>query len=65
MKIEEIYYLIPGKSFEDRLRRVYVDKEVPQMAEIMLAYGCIELYVLNGVDEPNVVPMIDTSTQQA
>ena len=32
------------------------------MAEIVLAYGCINLYVLHIVDEPNVVPMIDTST---
>ena len=32
------------------------------MAEIVLAYGCIDLYVLHGIDEPNVMPMIDTST---
>ena len=31
------------------------------MAEIVLAYGCIDLYVLHGIDEPNVMPMIDTS----
>ena len=65
MKIEEIYYLISGKSLEDRLRRVYVDKEVLQMAEIVFAYGCIDFYVLHGVDEPNFVPMIDTSAQEA
>ena len=65
MKIKEIYYLIPGKSLEDGLRRVYADKEVLQMAEIVLAYGCIDLYVWHGVDEPNVVPMIDTPTQEA
>ena len=35
------------------------------MAEIMLAYGCIVLYVLHGVDEPNVVPMIDISALEA
>ena len=58
MKIEEIYYLIPRKSLEDGLRRVYADKEVLQMAEIVLAYGCIDLYVLHGVDEHNVMPMI-------
>ena len=30
------------------------------MPEIVLAYGCIDLNVLHGVDEPNVMPMIDT-----
>ena len=65
MKIKEIYYLIPGKSLEDRLRRVYVDKEVLHMVEIVLAYECIDLYVLHGVDEPNVVPMIYTLAQEA
>ena len=40
---------------------MYANKEVLQMAEIVLAYGCINLYVLHGVNEPNVVPMIDTS----
>ena len=61
MKIKEIYYLIQGKSLDDGLRRVYADKEVLQMVEIVLAYGCIDLYVLHGVDEPKVVPMIYTS----
>ena len=60
MNIKEIYYLILGKSLEDGLRRVYVDKEVLQMAEIVLAYGCIDLYVLHGVNEPNVMSMIYT-----
>ena len=50
MKIKEIYYLILGKSLEDGLRRVYADKEVLQMVEIVLAYGCIDLYVLHWVD---------------
>ena len=35
------------------------------MVEIVLAYGCIDSYVLHGVDEPNVVLMIDTSAQEA
>ena len=35
------------------------------MAEIMLANGCIDLYVLHRVDEPNIVPMIDTLDQEA
>ena len=65
MKIEEIYYLIPGKSLEEGLRRVYAGKEVLQMAKIVLAYGCIDLYVLHGVDEPNVVLIINTTAQEA
>ena len=44
---------------------MYVDKEVQHMAEIVLAYGCIDLYVLDEVDELDVVPMIDTSAQEA
>ena len=28
MKIEEVYYLIPGKSLDEGLMRVYDDKEV-------------------------------------
>ena len=34
------------------------------MAEMVLAYGCIDLYVLHGVNEPNVVLIIDTPTQE-
>ena len=60
MKIEEIYYLIPGQSLEEGLRRVYADKEVLQMVDIVLENGCIDLFFLHGVNEPNIVPMIDT-----
>ena len=65
MKIEETYYLILGKNLKDGLRRVYADKENLHMAEILLTYGCIDLYALHGVDEHNVMPMIDTSAQKA
>ena len=44
---------------------MYAEKEVLHLAEIVLAYGCIDLYVLLGVDELNVVPMIDTSAQES
>ena len=50
MKIEEIYYLIIGKSLGEGLRRVYDDKEVLQMDEIVLENGCMDLYVLHGLD---------------
>ena len=44
MKIEEVYYLIPGKSLEKGLRRVYDDKEVLQMSEIVFGNRCIDLF---------------------
>ena len=59
MKIKEIYYLIRIKRLNEGLRRVYDDKEVLQMAEIVLENDCIDLYVLHGVDEPSIVSMID------
>ena len=61
MKIEKIYYLIQGKSLNGWLRRVYDDKEVLQMSEIVLGNRSIDLYLLHGVDEPKSVPMIDAT----
>ena len=61
MKIEEIYYLILGKSLEEGLKRVYDDKEVLQMSEIVLGNRCIDLYVLHGVDEPKIMSIIDAN----
>ena len=51
--------MIPSHILEEGLRRVYADKEGMQMTEIVLENGCIDLYVLHGVDEPNIMPMID------
>ena len=65
MKIEEIYYLISGESLEEGLKRVYADKEMLQITEIAFENGYIGLYVLHGVDERNIMPMIDTSSQEA
>ena len=61
MKIEEVYYLNQGKSLDEGLRRVYDDKEVLQMSEIVLRNRCIDLYVLHEVDEPKIVPMIEAN----
>ena len=61
VKIDEIYYLIPGKSLDEGLRRVYNDKEVLEMIDIVVANRFIDLYVLHGVDEPEIVPMIDAN----
>lgn len=50
--------MISGKSLEDGLRRIYIDKEVLEMTEILLANNrYIDLYVFHGVDEPNIVHM--------
>ena len=44
MKIEEVYYLIPCKSLDKGLRRVYDDKEVLQMSEIVF-WKYVHLFV--------------------
>ncbi|KNA09920.1 hypothetical protein SOVF_149160 [Spinacia oleracea] len=54
-KVEEIYYLLPNKGLKDGLMRVYTDKEVLEMAEVVLKYRSIELFVLHGVDQPVVL----------
>ena len=65
MKIKKIYYLISSLSLEEGLMRVYANKEMLQIAKIVLTNGCIDLHVLHGVDEPNIVPIIDSSSQEA
>lgn len=54
-KIEMIYYLKPGCSLDDGLKRVYDDAEVRTMTEIVEKSRSIDLFVLHGVDEPDVV----------
>ena len=61
MKIEEVYYLILGQILDEGLRRVYCDKEVLQMSEIVLGNRCIDLYVLHEVYEPKIMPMIEAN----
>ena len=58
MKIDEINYLIPGRSLDKGLKRVYNDKEVLEMADIVAKNMFIDLYVVHGVDEPKFVPLI-------
>ena len=61
MKIDEIYYLIPSKSLDEGLRRVYNDKDVLEMTDIVAANMFIDLYVVHEVDEPKFVPLIGAS----
>ncbi|XP_056690232.1 uncharacterized protein [Spinacia oleracea] len=46
--IEGLYYLIPGQSLANGLRKVYKDEEVLKLAELVLKYRCVELYVFHG-----------------
>ncbi|KAK9732443.1 hypothetical protein RND81_04G000600 [Saponaria officinalis] len=54
-KINRIYYLLPGKSLEEGLRKVYNDKEVLEMIDIVAKNKVIDLYVEHGVDQPVIL----------
>ena len=64
MKIDEIYYLILGKILDEGLKRVYDDKEVLEMVDIVVANRFIDLYVVHGVDKEKFVPLISASGQE-
>ncbi|KAL2902675.1 Mediator of RNA polymerase II transcription subunit 13, partial [Bienertia sinuspersici] len=53
-KIVEIYYLMPHSTLDEGLKRVYNDKEV-LMAEVVLKHKALDLYVVHGVDLPEVI----------
>ncbi|KNA06637.1 hypothetical protein SOVF_179230 [Spinacia oleracea] len=63
-KIEQVFYLVPGKNMNNGLRRVYSDTEVLEMTAFAKKNRCIDLYVLHGVDTPVVLP-IDPAELQA
>ncbi|KAL2900434.1 Nascent polypeptide-associated complex subunit alpha muscle-specific form [Bienertia sinuspersici] len=46
--IEGLYYLIPGLSLDEGLRKVYDDDEVRKMGELVVETRCIQLYVIHG-----------------
>ncbi|XP_056698605.1 extensin-like [Spinacia oleracea] len=48
-------------TLENGLRRVYTDKEVREMTTVAKMISCLEVYVLHGVDEPDLIPI--TSAQ--
>ncbi|CAH9121765.1 unnamed protein product [Cuscuta epithymum] len=56
--IDEIYYLITGLSLDKGLRRVYNDKEVLQMSEIVLKARSLKMYVVHGLDQAELVVML-------
>ncbi|KAL2892234.1 CREB-binding protein [Bienertia sinuspersici] len=54
-KIVEIYYLMPHSTLDEGLKRVYNDKEVLEMAEVVLKHKALDLYVVHGVDLLEVI----------
>ncbi|KAL2894560.1 Mediator of RNA polymerase II transcription subunit 13 [Bienertia sinuspersici] len=54
-KIVEIYYLMPHSTLDEGLKRVYNDKEGLEMAEVVLKHKALDLYVVHGVDLPEVI----------
>uniref|UniRef100_A0A803MM43 PB1-like domain-containing protein n=1 Tax=Chenopodium quinoa TaxID=63459 RepID=A0A803MM43_CHEQI len=61
--IEGIYYLVPGLTLSDGLRRVYSDAEVLELSKLVIKFRCIEVYVLERVEHPVLNPL-DTPGKQ-
>ncbi|KAL2898930.1 Replicase polyprotein 1a [Bienertia sinuspersici] len=61
--IESIHYHIPGQGLESELRNVYSDAEVREMVEVALKYRLLILYVVHGVDEPELVPQLNICSE--
>ncbi|KAL2939828.1 Transposase for insertion sequence element IS1081 [Bienertia sinuspersici] len=51
-----MYYLVPGMSLENGLRKIIGDEEVLQMGEIAVKYRAVEVYLLHSEVEPNLSP---------
>ncbi|CAH9118432.1 unnamed protein product [Cuscuta epithymum] len=65
--IDEIFYLVPGLSLDKGLRKVYNDQEVQQMTEmteILLKVGPLDLYVLHGLDQAELLLMLPPNVNQ-
>ncbi|CAH9106999.1 unnamed protein product [Cuscuta epithymum] len=60
-RIEEIYYLVPGLPLDNGLRRVYNDREVLEMSEIVLKARSLDLYVVHGLDQAEQVIMLPST----
>ena len=56
-KISSILYLFPGKSLDEGLRKVYTDNEVRELIDIVMNSKVVELYVVYGTDNPEVIPL--------
>ncbi|KAL2900059.1 Glycine dehydrogenase, partial [Bienertia sinuspersici] len=53
-KIVKIYYLMPHSTLDEGVKRVYNEKEVLEMAEVVLRHKALDLYVVHGVDVPKI-----------
>lgn len=56
-RIEWFYYLVPGRSIEDRLRPLNSDIDVPKMMEDIRAESNIVVYVEHGVNKIDFDPV--------
>ncbi|KAL2923150.1 Ribosome maturation factor RimP, partial [Bienertia sinuspersici] len=54
--VKGMYYLVPGMSLENGLRKIIGDEEVLQMGEIAVKYRAVEVYLLHSEVEPNLSP---------
>uniref|UniRef100_A0A803L2T9 PB1-like domain-containing protein n=1 Tax=Chenopodium quinoa TaxID=63459 RepID=A0A803L2T9_CHEQI len=54
INIVALYYLVPGKSLADGLRKIAGDAEVLEMGEIVMKHRSIDVYVLHSDKEPQV-----------
>ena len=57
-----LYYCLFGLSLEHGLVRVYTDKEVMDFCKVGLDNGMVEVYMVHGVDEPEVIEELDYIT---
>ncbi|KAL2937711.1 Collagen alpha-1(XXVII) chain A [Bienertia sinuspersici] len=62
-KILGIFYLVPGLSLYNGLRRVVADKEVLEMGELVRKFRCIEVYVWHRGSLPELEPTDPPTTQ--
>ncbi|KMT19718.1 hypothetical protein BVRB_1g007730 [Beta vulgaris subsp. vulgaris] len=51
----EILYLMPNCSLDDGLKKVYNDDECLEMGKLLMKSRSLDLYVVHGVDTPNVL----------
>lgn len=61
-EISGIYYLVPGMSLANGLRKIVGDPEVFDMGEIVMKCRCIDVYVLHSPEEPQLSPKNPTHT---
>ncbi|KAL2928879.1 MutS protein-like protein 5 [Bienertia sinuspersici] len=56
VSVDTMYYLVPGLSLENGLRKIVGDEEVLQMVEIANKYRAVEVYLVHCDVEPMLSP---------